>query len=418
MRASSGCHRARASCRAVPTPLPPAALPAGFRPLLAAQFCSALADNALLIVTIAWLESAGLALWWAPLLKVGFTLSYVVLAPVVGPLADALRKGRLMAAANALKMAGACLLLAGLHPVAAYALVGLGAAAYAPAKYGLVTELVAPRQLVAANGWLEVSVVCAVLLGTATGGFLVSPLWLAEAGGLTASVLAVLAVYGLASLLNLGVPDSGARYAAGAVHPVALAREFRAGNAVLWRDRDGGLSLAVTTLFWGVGATLQFAVLRWSADVLGLTLDRAAYLQAAVAIGVVAGAALAGRFVALAQAKRMLVFGVLLGLMLPLVAQVDDVTSATLLLALTGAVGGLLVVPLNALLQHRGCVLLSAGRSIAVQGFNENASVLAMLGAYAGLLALGVPIVPLMTGLGLAVAAGVALLAWREKRRG
>lgn len=406
------------------TPLPSATpdaasarLPAGFRPLLAAQFCSALADNALLIVTIAWLDREGLAGWWAPLLKVGFTLSYVLLAPVVGPLADAFAKGRLMAWMNGLKIAGAVALLAGLHPVLAYAVVGLGAAAYAPAKYGLVTELVEARQLVAANGWLEVSVVCAVLLGTATGGFLVSPLWLAEAGGLGASVGAVLAVYALASLLNLGVPDSGARYPAAAVHPVALARDFRAGNALLWRDRDGGLSLAVTTLFWGVGATLQFAVLRWSADVLGLTLDRAAYLQAAVAVGVVAGAAAAGRFVALAQAKHMLAAGVVLGLMLPLVAQVRDATTAALLLALTGAVGGLLVVPLNALLQHRGCVLLSAGRSIAVQGFNENASVLAMLAAYAALLALDVPIVPLMTGLGLAVAAGMAALMWREWRR-
>lgn len=384
--------------------------------MLAAQFCSALADNALLIVTIAWLAREGLAGWWAPMLKVGFTLSYVVLAPVVGPLADAFAKGRLMGWMNGLKIVGAGALLLGAHPVAAYALVGLGAAAYAPAKYGLVTELVAPRQLVAANGWLEASVVCAVLLGTATGGFLVSPLWLSETGGLGASVGAVLVLYALASLLNLGVPDSGARYPAAAIHPLALAREFRVGNAVLWRDRDGGLSLAVTTLFWGVGATLQFAVLRWSADVLGLTLDRAAYLQAAVAVGVVAGAAAAGRFVALAQAKRMLAAGVVLGLLLPVVAQVRDATLAALLLALTGAVGGLMVVPLNALLQHRGCVLLSAGRSIAVQGFNENASVLAMLAGYAVLLVLDVPIVPLMTCLGLAVAAGMAALMWRERR--
>lgn len=404
------------------TPLPSAAatapLPAGFRPLLAAQFCSALADNALLIVTIAWLEREGLAGWWAPLLKVGFTLSYVVLAPVVGPLADAGPKGRLMAWMNALKIGGACALLAGLHPVLAYAVVGLGAAAYAPAKYGLVTELVAPRQLVAANGWLEVSVVCAVLLGTAAGGFLVSPWWLEGRGGLGASVVAVLGVYGLASLLNLGIPDSGARYPRAAVHPVALVRDFARANTTLWRDRDGGLSLAVTTVFWGVGATLQFAVLRWSADVLGLSLDRAAYLQAAVAVGVVAGAAAAGRFVALAQAKHMLVAGVVLGLMLPLVAQVHSPAWAALLLALTGAVGGLLVVPLNALLQHRGCVLLSAGRSVAVQGFNENASVLGLLAAYALLLAVEVPIVPLMSGLGLVVAAGIGALMWREKRRG
>ncbi len=391
-------------------------MPAGFAALLSAQFFSALADNALLIVTIALLQQQGLPGWWAPLLKLGFTLSYVVLAPVIGPLADAMPKGRLMAWMNALKIAGAAALLAGLHPVLAFTIVGLGAAAYAPAKYGLVTELVPPRQLVAANGWLEVSVVCAVLLGTGAGGALVGAAWLGWAGGLQASLGVVLALYALASLLNLAVPDSGARYAARAVHPLALLRDFAASNRTLWRDRDGGLSLAVTTLFWGVGATLQFVVLRWATEVLGLGLDRAAYLQAAVAVGVVAGAAAAGRWVALAQARRMLVCGVLLGLMLPLAAAVQSVPLAALLLALTGAVGGLLVVPLNALLQHRGCQLLTAGRSIAVQGFNENASVLAMLAVYAALQAADVPIVPLMQAMGGAIALGMALLWWRAAR--
>ena len=200
-------------------------------------------------------------------------------------------------------------------------------------------------------------------------------------------------------------------------HRASLLRDFAESNRTLWRDRDGGLSLAVTTLFWGVGATLQFVVLRWATEVLGLGLDRAAYLQAAVAVGVVVGAAAAGRWVALAQARRMLVCGVLLGLMLPLAASVQSVPLAAGLLALTGAVGGLLVVPLNALLQHRGCQLLTAGRSIAVQGFNENASVLAMLAVYAALQAADVPIVPLMQGLGVAIAAGMALLWWRARFR-
>ena len=392
-------------------------LPRGFASLLAAQFFSALADNALLIVTIALLEQRSLPGWWAPLLKVAFTAAYVLLAPVVGPLADAWRKGGLMAGMNGLKILGAATLLLGIHPVLAFAIVGIGAAAYAPAKYGLVTELVGASQLVAANGWLEVSVVCAVLLGTAVGGVLVSAAWLGWAGSLAASVAVVLGLYLLASLLNLGVPDSGARYPAASIRPLALMRNFAGANRTLWRDREGGLSLAVTTLFWGVGATLQFAVLRWSSDVLGLSLDRAAYMQAAVAVGVIAGAAAAGRWVRLAQAQHMLVAGVALGLMLPLVASVRDLWLATALLALTGAIGGLLVVPLNALLQHRGCILLSAGRSVAVQGCNENASVLAMLAIYAGLLSMQVPIVPLMWALGLAVASGMALLMMRWRRR-
>ena len=390
-------------------------MPAGFHRLIAAQFFSALADNALLIVTMALLQRRGLPAWWAPLLKFGFTLSYVFLAPLVGPLADAIPKAKLMAWMNGVKVLGVLALLAGANPVAAFVVVGFGAAAYAPAKYGLVTELVAPRQLVAANGWLEVTVVCAVLLGTVFGGVLVSPLLAPLWQHGLADLHLLLAVYALAALLNLGIPDSGARYAARSIHPLALLRDFRDANATLWRDPLGGLSLAATTLFWGAGATLQFIVLRWAQEQIGLPLHQASYLQAAVAVGVVAGAAAAGRFVALADARRMLVFGVALGLMLPVVASTRSLWLAVPLLVAAGAVGGLMVVPLNALLQHRGCVLLTAGRSIAVQGFNENASILVMLAAYAALVAAELPIVPLMWGFGLALALAIAALMRRSQ---
>ena len=391
-------------------------MPPGFHRLIAAQFFSALADNALLIVTMALLHRRGLPAWWAPLLKFGFTLSYVLLAPLVGPLADAFPKAKLMAWMNGVKVLGVLALLGGIHPVAAFVVVGFGAAAYAPAKYGLVTELVAPGQLVAANGWLEVTVVCAVLLGTVFGGALVSPLFepLAAFGVIDLHLL--LAVYALAAALNLGIPDSGARYAARSIHPLALLRDFRDANTTLWRDAMGGLSLAATTLFWGAGATLQFIVLRWAQEQLGLPLHQASYLQAAVAVGVVAGAAVAGRWVALHDARRMLVFGVVLGLMLPVVASTRSLGLALPLLVIAGAVGGLMVVPLNALLQHRGCQLLTAGRSIAVQGFNENASILVMLGIYAALVAGELPIVPLMWGFGLVIAAAIALLMRRARR--
>lgn len=396
--------------------------------LIGAQFASALADNALLIVAIALLERRGLPGWWAPMLKIGFMASYVLLAPFVGVLADAFAKGRVMAAMNAVKIAGVIALLAGVHPVAALAIVGFGAAAYAPAKYGLVTELVGPDELVAANAWLEITVVGAALFGVVAGGALVAP-WLldsptaealapwSEAGPLTLSVAALLALYALSSLLNLGVSASGARYPRAEIHPLALLADFRRVNRVLWRDADGGLSLAATTIFWGAGATLQFAVLRWAVDVLGLTLDRAAYLQGAVAIGVVAGAAAAGRWVPLRHARHLLGAGVAMGLLIPLVASVHDLLVVIPLLALTGAVGGFMVVPLNALLQHRGSVLLSAGRSIAVQGFNENLSVLAMLAAYAGLLALDTPISTVMGLFGGAIATAIALLMLRERGR-
>ncbi len=409
-------------------------LPPGFHRLIAAQFTSALADNALLIVAIALLHEQGRPGWWAPLLKFGFTLSYVVFAPVVGPLADALPKARLMAWTNGIKIVGLLALLGGAHPLLGFSIAGLGAAAYAPAKYGLVTEMVGPRRLVAANGWIEVSVVCAALFGTVAGGALVadrlrhggwgraaseglSALTGAPAASLVLSMLLLLAVYGLAALLNVGIPDSGARYPRACRHPGVLVAEFRAANRTLWRDADGGLSLAVTTVFWGVGATLQLAVLRWAADALGLRLEHAAYLQAAVADGVVAGAPIAGRCVGLPDARRVLPAGIVLGLLMAAVAATDRLALALPLLATVGLVGGILVVPLNALLQHRGHVLLSAGRSIAVQGFNENLGVLGMLALYAGLLALDLPIGQLMVGFGLAIAAFVATLTGRERGR-
>lgn len=408
-------------------------MPAGFHLLIATQAASALADNALLIVAIALLQERGLAGWWAPLLKFAFTLSYVFLAPLVGPLADAMPKARLMALMNGVKIVGVTMLLAGVHPVLAFAVVGFGAAAYAPAKYGLVTEIVGAERLVVANGWIEVSVVCAALLGTVLGGLLVADVvtasaasaaataWLATlspvASTLTLSMFALLAVYALSNLLNLGVPHSGARYPACRMHALELTQDFARANRTLWRDRDGGLSLAVTTIFWGAGATLQFAVLRWATDVLHLTLDRAAYLQGAVAVGVIAGATLAGRHIRLAHAKRALPAGVALGLLMPAIASTSSLPLALPLLVLAGAVGGVLVVPLNALLQHRGHTLLSAGRSIAVQGFNENLSILVMLACYAALIALDMPIVPLMWGFGLAIAGGVAMLMWRERMR-
>ena len=414
-------------------------LPRGFHVLIGAQFCSALADNALLIVCIALLLERGLPAWWAPMLKFCFTIAYVVLAPFVGVLADAVPKGRLMMVMNGVKVLGVLALLAGLNPLLALAVVGVGAAAYAPAKYGLVTELVPPAALVAANGWIEVTTVCAAVLGTAIGGLLISP-WMATSlarlvqavageaavDGVTAAsgipaplalaLLLLLLLYALAAVLNLGIPGSGARYPHHDGQVRTLVRDFWRAQRRLWSDELGALSMAVTTLFWGAAAVLQFAVLRWATEVLSLPLNQGAYMQAAVAVGIVAGAVAAGRWVPLAQAARVLPLGVLMGLAVPLAAQAGQWWQALPALLLVGALGGALVVPLNALLQHRGNMLLSAGRSIAVQNFNENASVLVMLAVYAAVLSLGLPVRSLMTGLGLLVGACVALLWWRHRR--
>ena len=400
-------------------------MPASFLLLLAAQFASALADNALLIVTIDLLQQRAMPGWLAPMLKVAFIAAYVVLAPFVGPLADAFPKARLMAWMNGVKICGVVALVAGLPPVAAFLVVGLGAAAYAPAKYGLATELVRPDQLVAANAWIETAAVTAVLLGTGLGGFLVSPWLLAHASRIVAdafdpvlpSLLIMLGVYLLAGALNLGVRDSGVRHAVGSLRPAAMLRDFAIANRRLWRDPEGGLSLGVTTIFWGVGATLQFAVLRWARECMHLTLDRAALVQAAVAVGVVGGAVAAGRWVPLVHARRMLYAGVLFGVLMIAVPFITDLKLAVAVLVLVGAVGGLMVVPLNALLQDRGNALLSAGRSIAVQGGNENASVLACLGVYCALVWANVPLETLIVGLGVSVAVALAWMIRRQRSR-
>ena len=407
-------------------------LPRGFHRLIGEQFVAALADNALLIVAIGLLQRQGLPGWWAPLLKLSSTLSYVLLAPWVGLLADAVPKARLMAWTNALKALAVTGLLVGLNPLLCFVVLGIGAAAYVPAKYGLVTELVGPHRLVRANSWIEVSVVCAVLLGTVLGGLLVSDAWLPRLAsalmplaGLpgsaplaveTLALAAVLALYAASGLLTSGLPDSGARYPQRRGSPRQQVRQFMQANRQLWRDALGGLSLSVTTLFWGVGATLQFAVLRWAVDVLGLPLSQAAVMQAAVAVGVVAGAGLAGRLFSLARAHDALPLGIVLGALVAVASQAGTVATAVPLLAAIGAVGGLLVVPMNALLQHRGHTLLSAGQSIAVQNFNENLSILVMLAAYAGLLALELPITALMAALGTTVVLAMSLLAWRYRR--
>lgn len=407
---------------ALPVPSAPT-LTSAFHVLIGAQFCSALADNALLIVCVALLLDQGAPGWWAPLLKFTFTVAYVVLAPFVGAWADAVRKGRMMMAMNLVKVLGLALLLSGCSPLWAMAVVGVGAAAYAPAKYGLVTELVPARGLVAANGWIEVTTVCAVVLGAVLGGILISP-WVRAAGvhllpdapPLTLSLVSLLLLYGTAAALNLGIPDSGARYPGNHLGLTPMLSGFADAQRRLWADPAGALSMAVTTLFWGAAAVLQFAVLRWGVDVLQLGLDQAAYLQGAVAVGIVIGAALAARLVSLAQAARVLPLGVLMGLAVPLAAQLSTAVPAVLAMALVGALGGALVVPLNALLQHRGHVLLTAGRSIAVQNFNENASILVLLGSYAALLAWGLDVRTVMVGLGAVVGASVAALWWRGRR--
>jgi MFS family permease len=401
-------------------------MPKGFFYLISAQFASGLADNALLILGIAFLSEQGYPGWWAPLLKFSFTLSYVFLAPLMGPLADAFSKAKLMACMNALKVVGVAFIFTSLHPMLAFAIAGTAASAYAPAKYGLVTETVPAEQLVKANGWLEVTVVMAVILGTACGGLLVASksfAWMStlnlsfiEFLGLSLEtqyagpLLSLIVIYSVAGLLNFGIPSVNTQYVQQSMKPVALFENFIQSNQILWQDPVGKLSLAVTTLFWGIGAVVQFAVLLWAKEALNMPLEQASLLQAVVAFGVIFGAGMAGHYVALQNAYKVLPLGLWLGLSLPALAFSTSLWIAIPLMLITGFAGGMLMVPMNAMLQNRGYTLLTAGRSIAVQGFNENASVMVMLGVYSGLLALELPLQWVMVIMGSVMTLGMIYL--------
>ena len=400
----------------------------GFYTIMAAQFFSSLADNALLIAAIALLTEMHSPQWMTPLLKLFFGLSYVLLAAFVGAFADALPKGRVMFVTNLVKIFGCASMFAGLHPLAAYAIVGLGAAAYSPAKYGILTELLPAERLVLANGWIEGLTVASIILGAVLGGALINPhvsaallsfdMPLIDTGVDTpvkASLCVIVGMYLCAALFNLSIPETGARYPRQRCHAWHLITDFSRCYHTLWKDKLGQISLGVTTLFWGAGATLQFIVLKWAEQSLHLPLDRAAILQGVVALGVAIGAVAAARYIPLKKSLTVMPLGVLMGIVVIAMTLVHTVWLAYPLLMLVGVLSGFFVVPMNALLQHRGHVLMSAGHSIAVQNFNEQISVLGMLLLYALMIKINMQVNLVIILFGLFVS-GTMLLMIRRHR--
>jgi MFS family permease len=395
---------------------------------MAAQFFSSLADNALLVAAIQLLRDLESPAWMTPALKQCFVISYVLLAPLVGALADSMPKGRVMLITNGIKIVGCSLMLMMFHPLVAYAIVGLGAAAYSPAKYGILTELLPPRQLVVANGWIEGTTVVSIILGVLMGGALISgPVSSAllaidvpriDTGIDTppeAAIAVIMGTYAIAALFNWYIPDTGVDHRMPSKNPIFLIREFGHCCALLWRDKLGQISLATTTLFWGAGATLQFIVIDWAASHLCYNLSRASYLQGVVAIGIALGAVAAARFVSLKNAVKVLPLGVLMGVAVIVMIFVQKLETSVLLMTVIGALAGFFVVPMNAVLQHRGHVLMGAGHSIAVQNFNENIGVLVMLSFYALLVFFGLSTNEVIVLFGLFVAGTMALVMWRHR---
>ncbi len=413
-------------------------MPLGFYIIMAAQFFSSLADNALLVAAISLLMQTQSPAWLTPMLKFFFTISYVVFAAFVGAFADSMAKGRVMFITNMVKIIG-CLLMFFYDSVTlpgfpiyaavlfAYSVVGLGAAAYSPAKYGILTEYLPHQKLVIANGWIEGLTVASIILGTLLGGVLVSQ---AVASRLLAfdlpqietsidtppeaAILIIIAFYAIAAVFNLYIPNTGVDHREPSKNPVFLIHEFLHCVRLLWTDKLGQISLATTTLFWGAGATLQFIVLKWAEVALGYTLSQATVLQGIVAVGIAGGAVLAAKFVPLNRAVNVVPVGIGMGAIVIVMNVVRSVEVAIPLMVLIGGLAGFFVVPMNALLQHRGHILMGAGHSIAVQNFNENISILVMLGLYALLIRLDFSIYTVIVLFGAFVAVTMFLVRRRH----
>jgi LPLT family lysophospholipid transporter-like MFS transporter len=401
----------------------------GFYIILAAQFFSALADNALLFAAIALLQSMHEPSWYTPVLQEAFIFSYILLAPFVGAFADSLPKGRVMFISNNIKIVGCIAMLFGVDPLVAYGLVGLGAATYSPAKYGILTEYLPAEKLVLANSWMEGLTVLAIVLGAILGGILISPAiaepmlkwWdipLIDTGIDTPPELAITfiaGIYIIAAWFNLYIPRLAIDHKVLSRSPIYLTKNFFHCFKLLWNDPLGQVSLAVTTLFWGTGATLRLLVLSWAAVALNYDMAHSAALTAWVAVGIAIGAVLAAKLVRLEHSVRVLPVGIAMGLMVLLMIPITNSTLATILLVAIGAMAGYFVVPMNALLQHRGHLLMGSGSSIAVQNFNENLSIFAMLGLYAAMEKLNLNIYSIIVVFGLMLSGIMAVLYRRHR---
>jgi LPLT family lysophospholipid transporter-like MFS transporter len=362
--------------------------------LLLAQFLTAFADNAILFTAIAMvLRSGDTSGWYVPTLQASFLVAFVLLAPWVGPFSDRHPKTQVLMHANWIKAAGAGLMLTGLDPLLSYAVVGMGAAMYSPAKYGILPELVERSALVRANGWVEGSTIIAIITGSLAGGALADQ-------SVPAALTMVLILF-LLSSLSAGFIRSTPVHS-GDRHPALP--HFTAVLGRLLNDRRARFTLLSLSLFWGAAVVLRVLVVAWAPLV--LLLDKSADIAGLIlysAIGIAIGSLLAARLIPLQRLYRAPLAACAMGLFILLLAFVDTIWPARLVLLLTGLAGGIFVVPVNAALQEIGQRTVGPGNAVAVQHFFENLAMLGTTGTYAAATLLGATPVPSITVLGLAV---------------
>ena len=398
--------------------------------ILAAQFFSSLGDNALLFSAIALLKDLNAPSWQTPVLQQFFVFAFIVLAPFVGAFSDALPKGRVMFISNSIKIIGCVAMLFGMHPLIAYGFVGIGAAMYSPAKYGILTECLPTDRLIWANGWMEGLTVGAIILGAIVGGFLIGHRFELQVvqqlgalnfkGGIDTApefaIFIILGLYFIAALLNCFIPKLPIEHSLPKRTPWFLLVDFGKSFLSLWKDPLGQLSLSVTSLFWGAGTSLRFIILTWSAVALKFDLEQATQLTAMVAVGLAIGAVIATKTVPLGHAVKVLPLGIIMGLVVLSMVLVTDWRVSIFMLILVGVLAGSFLIPMNALLQYRGHQLMGSGHSIAVQNFNENISILLMLGVYALMIQAGFSINSIVVVFGLFISVTMGLLTRKHRQ--
>jgi len=375
-----------------------------------AQFFSAFADNALLFAILALIKTLHYPQWSQSVLQMVFVVAFIISAPFVGQIADRFSKGQVMLCANAVKLFGALIICTGISPFLGYLLVGIGAAGYSPAKYGILGELTSGDNLVKANGLIEASTIAAILLGSVVGGYIAD-------FDVFLSIVTCVLMFAIAMIANLFIPKLAPAKAGLSWNIGLMIRSFIQSAKILLSYRQARITLIGTSLFWGAGITLRFLLIDWVPVALKISDNKtAAILNAVVAIGIVIGAGLAAKFVSMKHSMRCIPAGILMGIAVICFSLQNNIITSYLLLVVIGMLGGYFLVPLNALLQNLGKQTIGAGSAIAVQNCGEYSGMMIMLGLYSITVALGVSTILIGISFGCLFALAILLLwLWTKK---
>jgi LPLT family lysophospholipid transporter-like MFS transporter len=375
----------------------------GVRILLGAQFLTAFADNAILFTAIAMLFETPRGAWYVPALQASFLVAFVALAPWVGPLADRRPKPQVLLIGNVLKAAGAGLMFVGVEPMAAYALIGVGASVYGPAKYGILPELVGRDRLVRANGWIEGSTIFAIVLGTVVGARIADR-------SISLALIVVMACYGASAAAALTLP----RFPAGQADAAAGIGTFIGRMRILFDTATARFAMLGNSLFWASAAVLRLLLVAWApAVLLTATASDVADLTLFLALGIVVGALLVPRLIPIERLRRARLAAYAMGVCILVFSLVDSAWPARAVLIGIGVCGGMFLVPINAALQNIGHRTIGSGRAVALQSFFENSAMLTGVGIYTAAVGAGARPVGSIVVVGVLVLIATTLVSWR-----